>query len=421
MVMKNNLKVMFYIKRKSLARDGKAPIMMRVTLHGERAQLSTRLTVNPAAWNHLRNRVMGRSPEAQQINERLEQLRCDMEACYDRLRRRHPEVTAVQVRDSFRADEQPHRTLLQGVRYQKELVERHIGIDRSQSTYYRYHSVEKHLQAFLRSAYGAEDMLLEELDDTFLTAFRGYLSRACNHSKNTVWVYMTTLKHILMEARLGSQRIERLFARHKLHCEFTERNYLTIEEMKRLVELDCLALHLRLVRDAFLFSCFTGLSFVDLKGLRGRDIRQVAHTSWIETTRHKTGTRIQVRLFDVPHAILLQYMPIHTDEVVFRLPSNGWCNRCLAQLMAMAEIDKHVTFHCARHTFATTLTLSQGMPIETISKLLGHTNIRTTQIYATVTHDYLNLQLDRLSKRIDALCADWKGVATDEKGALVAQ
>lgn len=419
--MKNKLKVMFYIKRKALSRNGKAPIMMRMTLHGQRAQLSTQLSVAPSEWCSVRNRAMGRTPEVLQLNSRLEQLQGDVMACYERLKGQCREVTAIQLRDSYRAEEKPQRMLLQSVHRQKEAVGRHLGIDRSQSTYYRYHAVEKHLGDFIRQTYEVEDLQLEALDDAFLTAFRGYLAHDQGHSKNTVWVYLTTLKHILTESHLGEESIRSLFARHKLRCEFIERSYLTIEEMRRLMELDGLALHLQLVRDAFLFSCFTGLSYVDLKALRGCDIRQVSHVSWIETTRHKTGTRIQVRLFGVPHAILRQYMPLKTNEVVFRLPSNGWCNHCLTQLMAMAEIDKHVTFHVARHTFATTLTLSQGIPIETISKLLGHTNIRTTQIYATVTKDYLSMQLDRLSERLDLLCADWKGLAYDEKRTLVAQ
>jgi len=151
------------------------------------------------------------------------------------------------------------------------------------------------------------------------------------------------------------------------------------------------------------FSCFTGLSYVDVCNLTRRQIQQNGGQTWVDLTRRKTGTEVSVRLFAVPQAILCRYLPADCDEPIFGLPGNGWCNKRLEQLAAAAGISKRVTFHTARHTFATTMTLSQGVAIETISKLLGHKNIRTTQIYAVITHSTLDGEMNRLSRRIDAL------------------
>ena len=155
-------------------------------------------------------------------------------------------------------------------------------------------------------------------------------------------------------------------------------------EIRKLIRLDLDDMTLQLVRDAFLFSCFTGLSYIDLCTLTPQHIQQDGKQLWISTTRRKTGSAVNVRIFAIPYTILQKYKPMQRNARIFRLPSNGWCNICLERIMSLAGIPRHITFHSARHTFATTITLSQGMAIETISKLLGNKKIRTTQIYATI-------------------------------------
>ena len=273
-------------------------------------------------------------------------------------------------------------------------VYRRIGLDCSRSTYYKYHSVALHLACYLR------DLLI---------GFHAYLLRDLHCSKNTVWIYLNALKRVMMLARKRGLSYNDPFSDYKIQSEYVRRNFLTTNELMRLVSLEGLSPSVRLVRDAFLFSCFTGLSFIDIKLLRREHIRQFGARCWIETTRRKTGVQVQVRLFDLPLAILKKYASDDPLAPIFCLPSNSWCNACLERLMRRVGIMKHITFHAARHTFATTLTLSQGLPIETIAKLLGHRNIRTTQIYATVTHDYLDSEMNRLSKRIDPIGARWRG------------
>ena len=278
-----------------------------------------------------------------------------------------------------------------------------VGTSRSKTTYYKYRSVYNHLENYISGKYERRDLPFRDLDREFLTGFHQYIAQECGHKKNTTWIYMIALKHILMLARGRGYLTTDLFANYKLHSEFVTRNYLSITEIRRLIRLDLDDVTLLLVRDAFLFSCFTGLSYIDLCTLTPEHIRQEGKQMWISTTRCKTGSEVNVRVFAIPYAILLRYNPMNRTKRIFNLPSNGWCNICLDRIMSLAGISRHITFHSARHTFATTITLSQGIAIETISKLLGHRNIRTTQIYATITHSKLDGDMERLSKRLDTL------------------
>lgn len=211
---------------------------------------------------------------------------------------------------------------------------------------------------------------------------------------------MIALKHILALAHDRNHLTSNPFSGYKLHRSPVVRDYLTESELQDLLHIEPADAMQRLVLDAFLFSCFTGLSYIDLRRLTPRNIRSTSERSWICTTRSKTGTEVYVRLFDIPLAILSKYRTEATADPIFPLPSNGWCNVCLRRILQKAGIQRPVTFHAARHTFATTITLSQGIPIESISRMLGHRNIRTTQIYAAITHAQLDNDMDRLSGKL---------------------
>lgn len=402
--MRNTFKVLFYIKRNASLRNGEAPIMARITINGQRAQLSTQLSVDPNLWRANPGWAAGRSAVAAGINERLSRIRYRLERCYNALFFEQTAVTPQMVKDKYFGNDLPRETLLAFFRRHNDEFSRMVGITRSKTTYHKYRCVYRHLDNYINRRYDRKDLPFGELDREFLTGFHRYIAQECGHKKNTTWIYMIALKHILMLARSRGYLAGDLFANYKLHSEFVARNYLSMEEVQALLRLKPDEPTLQLVCDAFLFSCFTGLSYVDLCALTQRHIQREHNQLWINTKRCKTGSEVHVRLFAVPYAILLKYMTENQDVPIFRLPGNGWCNVCLGRIMSTAGIHRHITFHAARHTFATTITLSQGMAIETISKLLGHKNIRTTQIYAAVTHSKLDGDMERLSKRLDALC-----------------
>ena len=405
--MRNTFKVLFYIKKNAPLRNGNTPIMGRITINGQRTQLSTQLSVNPNLWDVSMGRAAGRSAVASHVNEQLSQIRFRIERCYNTLFYEHALVTPKMVKEMYFGNDQRNETLLAFFRHHNEEFSRMVGISRSKTTYYKYRCVYKHLENYVNDKFNRKDLLFKELDKEFLTGFHHYIAQECGHKKNTTWIYMIAFKHILMLARSKGYMDKDIFANYKLQSEFVTRNYLTMEEITRMMQYESEDLTLQLVRDTFLFSCFTGLSYVDIRGLVPQNIQKINKQLWVNTTRRKTGSEVNVRLFTVPYNILLKYMPASGSGRIFDLPSNGWCNKCLDKIVAEAGIPKKITFHAARHTFATTITLSQGVAIETISKLLGHKNIRTTQIYANITHSHISGEMERLSKRINSLCPDW--------------
>lgn len=405
--MRYACKVLFYIKRNARSRSGRLPIMGRVTISGQRAHFSTQLWVTPEAWDVASNCAIGRTAEVARINRELESMRRGLYRSYDELLEGNPQVRAEAVRDHYLGQTKRRESILHLFAAHNERYSRQVGINRSHSSLYKYEALLRHLRDYLRRRRGLSDLPLAELSRDFVVDFHGYLLRDAGCHKNTVCVYLTAMKHVIGEARHEGLLSVDPFADYRLRNEATPRAFLTEEELARLIALKRLPPGLRLVRDIFLFSCFTGLSFVDLKGLAKRHIVHFEEHRWIEMSRKKTGNKIQVRLSELPLAILEKYSP-EGDEPFFSLPSNSWCNRSLFRLMHLAEIPKRITFHAARHTFATTLTLAKGMSIESISKLLGHSSIRTTQIYANITRAQLDREFSRLSPQLDAFKRCWK-------------
>lgn len=399
--MRNTFNVLFYIKRSSPLRDGSAPIMGRITINGQRAQFSTRLSVAAERWDVRTGRVPGHDAGARRINLQLARIRTRIESCYDALLRERQVMTPQMVREMFFGEDLRRHSLIAFFRRHNEDFSRQVGISKSRSTYYKYRCVCKHLETYILRTYRRPDLPLMELDTGFLTGFHAYLVREGKHRKNTVWIYLIALKHILMLARSRGYMTRDIFASYKLHGEPVFRNHLTLDELIRLIRYRSDSPTRQLVRDAFLFSCFTGLSYVDLRELTPQHIETSRDTLWIRTKRHKTGTGVDVRLLAVPRSILQRRMPQCSGEPLFDLPCNGWSNVCLRRIASEAGIGKRLTFHTARHTFATTVTLSQGMAIETISRLLGHKDIRTTQIYAAITRERIDSEMERLSRKID--------------------
>lgn len=398
--MRNTFKILFYIKRSALLRNGCAPIMARITINGERAQLTTNQCVKPEKWDAAKGRVRGRSADVQQINLELEAMRSRIMHCYDRIIATSEPPTPFKIKDMYLGGNIGRQMILEFFRNYIDEFKSMVGVSRSRSSYYKYRCVYKHLEMFIAERHNAADWPFYRIDRRFIADFHAYIGSSKRFKHNTVWVYMIALKHIMMLARSRGYLRSDIFLNYRLHSEFVPRNYLSLDELRQLVATDIENDSLRLVRDLFVFSCYTGLSYIDIRNLRFDNLQSIDNEIWINTSRCKTGTEVGVRLFDIPLAIIARWSSLERDGKIFRVPSNGYCNNCLREIMIIAGIERKVTFHTGRHTFATSVTLGQGVRIETISKLLGHKNIRTTQIYASVTHSSVRSEMNRLQKRI---------------------
>lgn len=285
-----------------------------------------------------------------------------------------------------------------------ELFQRHndefaarVGHGRARETFARYQIVCKHLEAYVKKRYRCDDLALKKIRSSFVSGFDIWLRKECGLAPNSVWAYMIALKHIFTLARNEGLMTVNPFASYVNSYSAVDRGFLSEEELVRLMEIPVRTPMEEQVRDLFLFSAFTGLSYIDIKNLREAQVQRLFDGHWwILTRRHKTQVESNIRLLDVPLHILEKYRGTLPDGRLFPVPSNNCCNVNLGHLAGRCGIRTHLTFHVGRHTFAT-LALNRGMPMETLSRILGHTNIRTTQIYAKITDKKVSADMAALA------------------------
>jgi site-specific recombinase XerD len=238
----------------------------------------------------------------------------------------------------------------------------------------------------------------------FLCDFEIYLMTTVGCNANTSAKFMQFLKRIIIIARNNGMITADPFANYKIHMTKVDRGYLTQEDIEKLLKKQFTIKRLELVRDIFVFSCFTGLAYIDVKNLTDKEIRTSFDGKlWIMTKRQKTNVQSNILLLDVPKMILEKYKGKAIDNKLLPILSNQKMNAYLKEIGDVCEIDKEITFHLARHTFATTITLARGVPIETVSKMLGHTNITTTQIYARITDSKISNDMQALAIKLEGI------------------
>ena len=281
-------------------------------------------------------------------------------------------------------------------RHNDEFAEK-VGFSRARETYARYQIVFRHLSGFIRKRYRREDIPLPEIRASFVNGFDAYLRSERHLAPNTVWGYMIVLKHIFALARNEGLMLLNPFASYVNSYTGVDRGYLSEEDLVKLLDVEPQTRVEEQVRDIFIFSAFTGLSYIDIKNLTEDNLRHFFDGNWwIVIRRHKTHVESYIRLLDVPFRIVGKYRGTVPGGLIFPVPSNNCCNENLQKLAARCGIGQHVTFHVGRHTFAT-LALNRGMPVESLSRILGHTNIRTTQIYAKITNKKISEDMARLA------------------------
>ena len=256
-------------------------------------------------------------------------------------------------------------------------------------------------KAFIKSFYRRTDMSMLELTPDFIREFAAYLTAERGLKNATIWLNCMWLKGVVMRAHYNGLIPRNPFAQFHISPNVKEREYLTEDEIKRIMAHEFDNPTLALVRDLFIFACFTALSFVDMKELTTDEIVEVNGEKWILSKRHKTNVPFQVKLLDIPLQIIERYKYLSEDRLVFGKINYWTMCKQLKKVMAECGIEKQISYHCGRHTFGT-LALSKGMPIESVSRVLGHTNIVTTQIYAKITTQKLDNDLSMFGNKLNA-------------------
>lgn len=401
--MKSTFSIIFYLKRQVVKKDGTVPVMGRITVDGTQAQFSCKVTANPKLWDTKGGRMTGKSMQALEVNRKLDKMRVSINKHYQEILDRDNYVTAEKVKNAFLGLEYRCQTLLKVyAQYNEDYEKLYKAGMRSWGSLRRYRCVYRHLQEFLQSRYHVNDISLKELTPAFITDFEAFLRTDKHLCENSLSVYMLPLRTMVFRAIDNGWLTRDPFHDYKVPKVETTRGFLTKEEIHLLMNAELKRKTMQLIRDLYLFCCFTGLSFADLKNLKEEHIQTFFDDSeWIMIDRQKTGVRSTIKLLDYPKSIMEKYRGLCADGRIFPVPCYSDCRGILLRVAKRCGITKHLTWHMSRHTMATEICLTNGVPIETVSSILGHKNIKTTQIYAKITKEKLNKDMDKLSLQLN--------------------
>lgn len=400
--MRSTYRVLFYLKKNAIQANGKTVIMVRITINGEIAQLSSKLMVQPELWDTRTGRVYGRTAEANNINRQLDNLKVSIDKEFNRQMSENGYATPEKIKNSILGIDKKYKTILEYFDSHNKQYSLKVGYTTSDITYNRYLLLRERLETYIKTEYNLNDLPINEINPSFLDGFYIFIRKEYHNAHNNAVKALQRLRKIFHYARNTGLNIPDPFWDFKFGFENAHREFLSIEEIGRIYEKKFVTKRLEQVKDIFIFSCYTGLSYVDICNLRESNIRKsIDESMWIMSKRQKTDVQFNVLLLQVPLQIINKYKGTLIEGMVLPVISNQKMNEYLKEIADLCGITKNLTFHMARHTFATTITLSNGVPIETVSKMLGHKNIKTTQIYAKITDMKINHDMKMLSDKID--------------------
>ncbi len=398
--MRHTFSITYYLKRYKNSGDKELPIIARITINGQMCIINSQLKCHPDLWNVKEHKAEGKTEKAAFANDTLNSIKARLNQIYFQLSLSDNDVTPEMIKEIYTGVAHCKRYLISYFSIHNENFRKQINISRSQATYQKYEAIRKHLANFLQLTKGMEDIPLYKVNYQFIYEFDIYLRTVskCNH--NTTAKFMQLFKRIIILALKNGIIKNDPFQEYPIHLKQTNRTFLTMDEVKAVMKEELPYKRLELVRDLFLFSVFTGIAFVDLKNLSRKHVfTAVDGHQWLRFERWKTKEMSNVRLFEVPAKLIEKYND-PKRETLFPMLSNQKANEYLKEIAEACGIKKWVTFHVARHTCATTIALSNGMPMESLDKLLGHKNIRTTQLYARITDTKLNADMESLEKKL---------------------
>ncbi|MEP2059410.1 MAG: site-specific integrase [Maribacter litoralis] len=386
--MSRPLSLLFFIKKSKVNSAGKTTIFLRITLDSRRSEFSVHRKVHLDLWNSRTQLVMGNSADAQEINRHLSDIKNRIYSIQRNFEQDKASYSASDVRDVLLGKDKIKKMFLEIFQEHNDEVESLIGKGFSSGTAERYRTCKKHVTEYIRKKYKKNDIPVHDVDHKFITGFEYYLktTRKCAH--NSAIKYITNFKKIIRIAYANDWIDKDPFVNWKGKLKIVEREFLTEGEIQRIIDLKFKIKRLDQVRDIFVFCCFTGLAYADVKKLTNADIVIGSDgEKWIKTRRTKTDTRSNIPILPIALAIIEKYEDdelLKEKDLVLPVLSNQKMNSYIKEIADCCGIVKNLTFHLARHTFATTVTLTNGVPIESVSKMLGHTNLRTTQHYAKI-------------------------------------
>lgn len=386
-------------------KSGRVPILMQLTIGQQTCHISTKQNILPEKWGD--GKPIGHTREDQAITAVLEEIRTKAYNKFLQLQGQNINVTPERLKQALLGKDQVQPRGYVEI-FDQWLVEysKMVGITTSKRTLDKYILVRNRLQDYIASQLGVKDISLEEVTPKFLSNFDNYLRVEYNMANNHAMKIRQKLRTIYKVAIDNGWVSKNPFSTVKIHFDPVERDVLTKSELAALIQTDMIFDRLEKMRDIFVFACFTGLAHCDVAGLTKENIiTDEAGQVWLKTHRQKTSEVVDIPLLEIPQLIIKKYQGMkELNGKLLPTLTNSCSNLYLKEVAVRCGINKTLTFHMARHTFATTVTLSNGVPIESVAKMLGHRNIRTTQIYAKVIKDKLAEDMNNLATRI---CGDY--------------
>ena len=400
-MMKSIFRVVFYLRSNYVNKEGKTSVMLRIYLNNERLSLgSTGISVKSSQWDKEKERIKGRTTEALNTNLQLDNIASGLQSIFRRIEMSDV-VSLERIKSEFLGKKEEIDTLMQLFEKHNGDVAKQVGVSVGKATLQKYNVCKRHFSEFLEKQYKRSDLKLTELTYVVIREFDLYLRTEVGQNPNTATKTMKTFKTITLLGQKMGVLLHDPFMNHRFHIEPVNRGFLTDEEILLIANKDLSISRLELVRDIFIFSCFTGLAYIDVSNLTPDHIVTLGDKQWIMTQRQKTSVETNVLLLDIPKAIIAKYGgKTYRNGKLFPMLTNQKTNSYLKEIADICGIKKNLTFHLARHTFAT-MSLSKGVPMESVSKMLGHTNIRTTQIYARITNKKIEHDMEELADKLD--------------------
>ena len=407
----NLLSLRFFIKHDKV-KNGCAPIYVRICVEGKPADVSLKRSIDISNWNAKKGQAQGLRDETKPINAHLERIRTEISNAYADLKFQKKPITAEAVKNLWCGITPEDHTLLGLIDYHNT----HLKDMLEWGTMKNYMTTQKYIQRFLKQVKKTSDIFLSQLSYSFLVDFEIFLKglkpvdhhKPCGH--NTVLKHIERLRKMINLAVKNEWMLRNPFSRFQPRFIRNDREFLSQEDLTAIEAKEFKILRLQWAKDLFVFSCYTGLSYCDLMTLTKENISiGIDGEYWIMTSRRKTNQPVRVPL--LPKALeLIEKYKGHWKAIatgtVFPKLTNQKLNAYLKEIADFCGITKNLTFHVARHTFATTVTLTNGVPMETVSKMLGHTNIRTTQIYAKVIEKKVGEDMRGLRKKLSGEITD---------------
>jgi len=376
---------------------------MRITINGQRETLPTSVCVEASQWDSKRSKLKGNSPTSSSQNHLLSALRSKAISVYTELVNSGMPVSSTIIKNKMNGADDRTASLLEVIAMHNTYVSKRVGIEVTKETHTKYETLRKKLEIYIAQEYNRKDLFLKELNQRFVMGFELFLKTNDKIAHNTTIKYVQFLKRIINYAMANEWITYDPFKAFKCTFQPVIRECLTEEEINQIQTKDFHSERLNNVRDIFVFSCYTGLAYADVKKLKYSEIvKGIDGSLWIQTFRVKTNTRVPIPLLPQALALVDKYRAHNETRngLVFPVLSNQKMNSYLKEIANICGIIKKLTFHIARHSFATSITLSNGVPIETVSKMLGHTNIKTTQIYSKVVDLKVSSDMKLLSERL---------------------